>query len=154
MNKLYRFSPIKDEKTFKEALSYITTQLESLSKELFQEALPINTVKIFPHYLDEYDYLYKLVKDLGPKASFSSDTSYYAEVDQMVGGYNIKYIGVRIVDPYRLQVGCGDYEIENFKEFREKHSNESKFVRDFRGEDMIEIWHPDYDVLGYIVPPL
>jgi len=153
MKKQYKFSPIKSEAEIKAVLSYLTTQLEKLSLEIFKEKLPITTLKIFPHYFDEYKYLFEYVKGLGPKASFSSDTSYYAEVDEMISGYNIKYIGVRIVDPYRLHVGCGDYELDDFESFRKKHSNESELVRDFR-EEMLEIWHPDFDVLGYVVPKL
>lgn len=152
MKKIYRFSPIKTEEQIEEVLSYITSELEKLSLKSFDKELPITTLKIFPHYFDEYKYLLDYVMKLGPKASFSSDTSYYAEVDKEINGYNIKYIGVRIVDPYRLQVGCGDYEIENFKEF-ENSIKETELIRNFR-EEMIEIWHPDYDILGYVVPLL
>ena len=154
MNKLYRFSPIKTEAELEEALTYITIQLEQLSLKLFNEKLPINTLKIFPHYFEEYDYLYNLITNLGPKALFSSASNYYAQVDRMINGYGIKYIGVKTVDPYRLHVGCGDYEIYNFEEFRKKQINKSKFIRDLKDEDMLEIWHPDFDILGYIVPTL
>ena len=69
-----------------------------------------------------------------------------------IGAYDINYLGIRIVDPYRLQVGCGDYEIENFEIFKEQHLNKSPYIRQFQDKEMIEVWHPDFDVLGYIIP--
>ena len=149
---LYRYSPIRDKDKFDEALVYIVTKLDQLAKELVGEVLPIDTVKIFAHYHDEYKYLLNLVTKLGPAAPFNSQTSFYSQTERKIGDHNIKYVGVRVVDPYRMQVGCGDYEVANYNQIRKKHLNKSEFVRDFRGE-MIELWHPDLEVLGYIVPP-
>lgn len=149
MDKRYRFSPIKDTQAFDQALIYITGELEKLSKELLGKDLPITTLKVFPHYPEEYDYLYKHIQSLGLAASFNSETSYYAKVDRKILGHDIKFIGVRIVDPYRLHVGCGDYKVEDLEKFK-KEINPSPFIRSFR-EDMLELWHPDFDVLGYIV---
>jgi hypothetical protein len=150
MNNLYRFSPIESEDSFRKALNYLTIELERLSQELLNKSLPINTLKVFAHYPEEYDYLHKLVSEMGPKASMSSDTSLYVEFKEKINGHNIKYLGVRIVDPYRLQVGCGDYEEENFEDFKKRNVGTSQFVRNFR-DNMIELWHPNYDVLGYVV---
>lgn len=148
--RLYRFSPIKDEAAFNEALEYLVTELQKLSEELLKETLPIKTIKVFAHYPDEYDYLYKLVSSMGPKDPLSSETSFYVQVDLKIKGVNIKCLGLRVVDPYRMQVGCGDLEVENFEEFQAKYQNTTPFIRKFRA-DMLELWHPDYDVLGYIV---
>jgi hypothetical protein len=90
---------------------------------------------------------------MGSKASFSSVSSLYVKVNRKIGESEINYLGVRIVDPYRLHVGCGDYEISNFEEFKEKHMESSPFIRSLR-EDMLELWHPDFDVLGYVVPAI
>ncbi len=151
---IYKFSPISSPEQLDTVLEYLTQELENLSQTLLGEKLPINTLKIFAHYQDEYEFLLDLVKRMGEKAPFSSDTSYYSRVDgKTINGYKIDYIGVRMVDPYRLHVGCGDYEVTNFKELKDKFlANNSPFIRAF-SEDMIEIWHPDFDVLGYIVPP-
>jgi hypothetical protein len=153
MNKFYRFSPIEDEKTFWKTLQYITIKLEKLSKEILNQQLSINTLKIFPHYPAEYQYLYKLVASLGNPASFNSKTSFYVHVDEKIHGNHIAYLGVRIVDPYRMQVGCGDYEVNDFTSARGKLINSSPFIRDVTDSTkMIEVWHPDVDVLGYVVP--
>jgi hypothetical protein len=150
--KLYRFSPIKDEDSLFEVYEYITGELEKLSNKLFSEALPITTLKVFPHYPDEYKFLYKIVSNMGSAASFNSKTSYYATVKKKMKGYDINYLGVRIVDPYRLHVGCGDYEIDNYDEFKQKYLSKSPFVREFQDKDMIEVWHPEFDILGYVIP--
>lgn len=148
--KLYRFSPIEEEAGFKEALEYVVTQLQKLSEELLGEALPLKTVKLFAHYPDEYEYLHQLVSSLGPKDPLSSDTSFYVETDMKVAGVDVTCLGLRVVDPYRMQVGCGDLGVDDWREFKTKYHSKAPFIREFR-EDMIELWHPDYDVLGYIV---
>lgn len=153
MDKIYRFSPINNDREMDEVFEYVATNLEKLSEKIFGEILPITTLKVFAHYPDEYTYMNKSILNKGKKASISSDTSLYVETNQKFNKYNIKYLGIRIVDPYRMQVGCGDYEIENFEEFKRKWLGKSDFIRSFR-EDMIEIWHPDFDVFGYIVPVL
>lgn len=152
MNNLYKFSPIENEPALQEVWNYLTTQLEKLSIEVVGEALPINTLKVFPHYPYEYDYLYQLILSKGPKAAFSSEKNLYVEVKMNVQDYLIEYLGVRVTDPNKPQVGCGDYEIDYFDQFKSERLNTSPYLREVR-EDMIEIWHPDYDVLGYVVPP-
>lgn len=151
MNGQFRFSPITDEDTLNKAFEYVAAELRKLSLKILNEKLPITTLKIFPHFQEEYEYLYKLISSMGKPAPFNSKTSFYSKTSKQIDENAIKYLGVRIVDPERPQVGCGDYEINNFDEFREKYAGKSKFVRDFR-KDMLEIWHPDFDVLGYVIP--
>jgi len=150
---IYRFSPIRTEGELTKVWAYLTAELEKLSMELLGKSLPINTLKVFAHYPDEEDFIHKIISEKGPKAAFSSNTSLYAEVDERIGGYDIKYLGIRKVDPYRLHVGCGDFEIEYFDEFKNRETGNSQFVRSIK-DDMIELWHPNYDVLGYVVPML
>ncbi len=153
MHRLYTFSPINDEVAFNKVLGYITSELEKLSQELLSQRLPISMLKVFAHYPKEYTYLHNLVSSRGPKASISSDKSLYVHVDETINGYHIKYLGVRIVDPYRMQVGCGDYEVSDFVEFRKKYIHSTQFVRDAKDSvDMIELWHPEFDILGYVIP--
>lgn len=153
MKKFYRFSPIKDEKTLEQVFLYITRELEKLSEKIFKENLSIDTLKVFAHYPDEYDYLYNLISKMGPKSDYSSETSFYVEVDKKFRSHNINLLGLRIVDPYRMQVGCGDWSVEKFPEIKEKYLNSNPYVRDMkRATEMLEVWHPDFDILGYIVP--
>jgi hypothetical protein len=149
---IYKFSPIKSEKELFETYKYIAEELEKLSQKVFGKTLPITTLKVFPHYPEEYDFLYKLVSDMGTPATFNSESSYYSKVKKEINGINIDYLGVRIVDPYRLHVGCGDYEIEDFDEFKKQFLGKSPFIRQFSDKEMIEVWHPDFDILGYVIP--
>jgi hypothetical protein len=150
MQRLYRFSPIESEDTVKSVWEYLSSKLDKLSNLVLNRSLPITTLKIFPHYLKEYDYLHSLISEMGTPATFNSNTSYYSKVDKKINGFDIKYMGVRVVDPYRLHVGCGDYEVEDIEQFKKEFLNSSPYIRSFR-DDMLEIWHPDLDVLGYVV---
>lgn len=149
----YRFSPISNAETFNEAIAYIALTLDTMSEQLFQTSLPVTTLKLFAHYPDEYKYLLTLITQMGAPAPFSSETSLYVQLNKEIHGHLIQYLGVRVIDPYRLQVGCGDYEIPDFADFKLKWLRTSPWIREF-SNDILEIWHPDFDVLGYIVQPL
>ena len=151
---LYRFSPIQDEKTLETAWEYVIEELEKLSQKILGETLPISYLTLFSHYPDEYAFLHTYFSRLGPEASFSSERTLYVAVNKIIGTNNIRYMGVRNIDPYRMQVGYGDFETEKFLEYKEKYAS-SPFVRDAVAHDntkMLEIWHPDFDVLGYVIP--
>jgi hypothetical protein len=150
--RLYRFSPIKNKREFEQALQYVAEQLELLSKKLAGEALPIESLKIFAHYPEEYPVLKKILLTYGQPVSESA-TSLYVEGALQVGGNEITAIGIRVADPYRFQVGCGDFTIANAAAFRAQHLDMTNgFVRDMpdREDQFIELWHPDFDVAGYI----
>jgi|SRR3989344_3605728 len=150
MDKLYRFSPIKSEEQIRKAFSYIALELDKLSKKVIGKSLHIDTLKIFAHYPEEYNFVHKYISKLGQEAPFNSKTSFYVKVQQNIEGFDIKYLGIRIADPYRLHVGCGDYyESKDFENLN-KQANINPLMRVFK-EDMLEIWHPDFDILGYIV---
>lgn len=149
---LYRFSPITNQTQLFQAYEYIADQLEQLSQQLLSESLPITTLKVFAHYPDEYQHLHSLISQLGPAASFNSDTSYYVEVDQTIKDHHISYLGLRIVDPYRLHVGCGDFEVTDFQQAKQICLSDSPYIRQFADKNMLELWHPDFDILGYIIP--
>lgn len=148
---MYRFSPVQSGSELEEIWIYLTHQLEALSQQLLNTKLPVTILKVFAHYPDEYEFLFSTISAMGKPAPFNSDTSYYVSVDKIIGGYNISHMGVRTVDPYRLHVGCGDYEVANFEEVKGQYVGKSPYVRLF-AEDMIELWHPEFDVLGYIIP--
>lgn len=153
--KLYRFSPIDNNETCLQVLEYIQNELRKLSNLVMDEELPINTLKIFAHYSDEYDFLRKWVDTLGTPDKESSSTSYYVKPNSqiVINGDPTDYLGIRTPDPYRPQVGCGDYVINNFDELKAKYINKSPFFREVTHKKyhMLELFHPDIDVLGYIV---
>ena len=153
--KIYRYSPIKSTETCLESLQYIDEKLRELSAVVLDEQLPINTLKIFAHYEDEYTFLRNWVDTLGKNEDEGSATSYYIKLTKpmTVNDDPIEYVGIRVPDPYRSQVGCGDFVVDNFEEFKAKYVGKSSFVREVPHQkyQMLELFHPDIDVLGYIV---
>src|SRR6185437_4669221 len=107
------------------------------------------------HYEDEYTFLKRWVDSLGENEDEGSSTSYYINPSKpmVVNSDPIQYIGIRVPDPYRAQVGCGDYAVENYEEFKEKYLSNSPYIREVAHQkyEMLELFHPDIDVLGYIV---
>jgi hypothetical protein len=153
--RLYRFSPIKTGTESTEVLEYIQEKLRELSRIVIEEELPINTLKIFAHYDNEYVFLKNWIDSKGQNEDGNSSTSYYVKphTPMLVNGDPIEYVGIRIPDPYRAQVGCGDYVVDNFEELRAKYLGKSPYVREVPHQryQMLEFFHPDIDVLGYIV---
>jgi hypothetical protein len=152
---LYRFSPLKNSQECTEALEFIHHKLRELSELVLEEKLPINTLKIFAHYPDEYDFLRSWANEIGVAENDNSTTSYYVKVTQQftVNGESIEYVGIRVPDPYRSQVGCGDFVVPNYEEFKSKYLGHSAYIREVKHPNyqMLELFHPDIDVLGYIV---
>jgi hypothetical protein len=152
VNSYYRFSSIKTGKDLDKVYEYIAGELGQLAVKVLGEKLPITTLKVFPHYPEEYQFLHKIISKMGEPAEFNSKTSFYVKVNKKIKGYDIDYLGIRIVDPYRLQVGCGDFEVSNLDLWAKKLIGKNEYIRWLTHvENMIEIWHPDFDVLGYIV---
>lgn len=153
--KLYRFSPISSEQKCQQALEYIAEQLRGLSAKVMDESPPINTLKIFAHYSDEYALLKNWADSLGEHDDDGSKTSYYVKPikPMTVAGEPIEYVGIRTPDPYRAQVGCGDYVVGNYDELKKKYLGNSPWIREVEHlrYEMLELFHPDIDVLGYIV---
>ncbi|HMM62122.1 MAG TPA: hypothetical protein PKC86_01030 [Candidatus Saccharibacteria bacterium] len=152
--KLYRFSPIKSVDECNEALEYLDTQLKKLTNEVIGESLPVNSLKIFAHYGDEHAFLLQWIDSIG-KNEESSSTSYYVQTQQPINinGDLISTIGIRTPDPYRSHVGCGDLSVEDYDNFKDEFLNKSPFIREIQhpSYEMLELFHPDFDVLGYVV---
>lgn len=152
---LYRFSPIENEEAALKALEHIGRGLRELSSLVLNEGLQINTLKIFAHYENEYKLLRQWVDSIGQAKDEGSPTSYYVEPDKpmTVGDDPIEYVGIRVPDPYRAQVGCGDFVVSNYEDFKAKYLGKSPFIREVPHQkyQMLELFHPDIDVLGYIV---
>lgn len=153
--KLYRFSPIDNEGLCFEALQHIDSKLRELSMLVIDEDIRINTLKIFAHYAAEYKFLKDWIDSLGTNEDDGSATSYYVKPSELMTVNNdpIEYVGIRVPDPYRAQVGCGDFVVKNFDEFKNKYMGKTEFIREVTHPkyQMLELFHPDIDVLGYIV---
>ena len=161
--KLYRFSPIKSKKGLFEAIEHIHFECYKLCKQSFGKYLPnAGNVGVFCHYGDEYEYLTGVRQELA-EASDNVNQKYFrlhkpivipAKGDVPETTYTFLYI--RRPDPYRHHVGDVDFYLEPDKYKKLKQAMlEGKKVKGARvferpDLDMIELYDPDVDVLGYV----
>jgi hypothetical protein len=66
----------------------------------------------------------------------------------------ITHVRLRTPDPYRFQVGAGDFKVDNYNAFKDDYLQANNpYLREIVRPDltMLEFWHPDFDVTGHIV---
>lgn len=151
---LYRFSPIKNEKQLREAVIYIADKTSELSRKVIGKSLPISSLTIFAHYSDEFEKLSEIVKTLGNFFNDNNGPRVALHEPIKVGANTITHLRIRKPDPYRMHVGCNDFYIPDYETF--KNENLLKYQNNLRlikreSYDMLEFFHPDFDVLAYVV---
>lgn len=151
---LYRFSPIKDEKQLREAVIYVADKTSELSKKITGKSLPISSLTIFAHYSDEFEKLSEMAKTIGNFLNENNGPRVALREPIKVGESAITHLRIRKPDPYRMQVGCNDFDVPDYEIF--KGENLSKYPNNLRlmkreDYEMIEFFHPDFDILAYIV---
>ncbi|HEY1835873.1 MAG TPA: hypothetical protein VGG13_03570 [Candidatus Saccharimonadales bacterium] len=154
MAEAYRFSPIHDTLTFHEALGYIATQGMALATKVFGHELAVDTLTIFSHTDQEHRFLDRLVRRYGPVSSFSHGQTLYINPrpDLEVAGNHIKYLGLRAPDdPVKPQVGYVDYPVTDYNAIHAANHPRVHEITSGRGQGLLEVRHPDFDVLGYVV---
>lgn len=166
-NKIYRFSPIAKRAVLLEAIEYVAKQA---TKMLFRNqgyTLPIKYVTIFSHFNDEYEELKKLSAELGVQSGTNNGVKIVLENPIQVRAMKLEVNGreedithfieairIRKPDPYRMQVGCCDFEYEGDYEWLADTETLSNSVarRIQRPDmDMVEFHDPNFDVLAYVV---
>jgi hypothetical protein len=71
-----------------------------------------------------------------------------------VGDNLITHLRIRKPDPYRMQVGCNDFDFDDYNNFKSRYLKSGKQnLRLIERSDyeMIEFWNPDFDVLAYVL---
>ncbi len=163
--KFYRFSPIKSEDELREAIKHIHFACFELCKQSFGKYLPVaGNMGVFCHYEDEYKFLTQLRKEL-TEGSDNVSQKYFrlhnpiiipARGDVPKTVYTHLYI--RKPDPYRFHTGDVDFVLEEDKYWELKKSLQKgaviKGARIFERQDldMVELYNPDIDALGYVSP--
>ncbi|MDO8538074.1 MAG: hypothetical protein Q7S21_04270 [archaeon] len=161
--KLYTFSPIKNKSQLLKAIAHTHFACFKLCKQSSGKYLPIaGNIGIFCQYENEY----KMLTELREKLTESSDNinqKYFrlykpivikAKGDVPETTYT--YLYIRKPDPYRHQVGDVDFFLEENKYLELKKSIlNGKKIRGARlfdrpDLDMIELYNPDIDALGYV----
>jgi len=161
--KLYRFSPIRSKDELLEAIKYTHLACHKLCVQSFDKYLPsAGNMGIFCHYGDEYDQLVALRKKL-TEPSDNVDQKYFRLHEPIVitaqdgvPKTTYTYLYIRKPDPYRYHVGDVDFYLEQRQYDELKQSlldgNQIKGARVFPRNDldMIELFNPDVDTLGYV----
>lgn len=160
---LYRYSPIKDVEELGKAIGYVHLMCYKLCKQSFGKYLPnAGNIGIFCHYQDEYERLVKIRKQL-THPSNDPDQKYFelkqpivvpAMDDMPESTYTHLYI--RKPDIYRAQVGDVDFFLDQSEYDKLKtgltNGKQIPGARVFPRNDldMIELYNPDIDALGYV----
>ncbi len=158
--KLYRFSPITSEVALIESIQYLHVVTNELCVKAIGEQLEVaENVGIFTHYQEEYEDLISIKESL-TESSVHFNNKYYLLKKPLVmpDGTVYKYLYIRKPDPYRAQVGDIDFtmDADKFNALKseiQKDPSKYPYARIFPRSDldMIELHHPDFDVLPYIV---
>jgi hypothetical protein len=162
--KLYRFSPIKNQQQLEKAIQYTHEACYKLCHLALDAYLPVaGNVGIFCHYDDEYAKLIALRKELTDSAIHFNHKYFklYEPINIPAHG-NIpaatyEYLYIRQPDPYRAQVGDVDFVMrpDKYKELKKllrsgTAINAARLYEGSSGLDMVELYDPDIDALGYL----
>ena len=163
-NKLYRFSPIKTKEELYKAIEHIHFACHKLCKQSFGKYLPnAGNVGVFCHYENEYNYLLDVRKQL-TESSDNVNQKYFKlhnpiTIESKFGDVpttTYEYLYIRKPDPYRSHVGDLDFYLEpdEYKKLKQDMIDGRKImgarVFDRPDLDMIELYDPDSDALGYV----
>ncbi|MCR4327946.1 MAG: hypothetical protein NUV53_00305 [Patescibacteria group bacterium] len=161
--KLYRFSPIKNEKELIEAIKHTHFACFELCNKAFGKYLPVaGNMGIFCHYDDEYKFLTKLRQELTEQSDnfnqkyFRLHNPIIISAHEDVSETTYTYLYIRRPDQYRAQVGDVDFIIddEKYTELKKSLQSGSQIngakIFDRPDLDMVELSDPDTDALAYI----
>lgn len=162
--KFYRFSPISSKEELFNVIEHVHLSCYQLCKQSFGKYYPnAGNIGIFCHYDDEYEFLTEVRKEL-TELTDNFNQKYFRLFDPItisakgdVPATTYTYLYIRKPDPYRHHVGDLDFYMDQ-KEYDEtKHAlqngGETKGARVLPNRpdlDMIELYDPDVDVLGYV----
>lgn len=150
----FRFSPIENREKLIEAVSYIATETSKLCEKIIGNTLPIKSLTVFSHYPDEYEKLIKILFEVGDLVNENNGPRIALYKPIEANGHKITHLRIRIPDTKRPQVGCNDFEIENYEAFKSKYlpENPNNLRCIVRPEyEMIEFFDSNYDVLAYVI---
>lgn len=161
--KLYRFSPIQSEEELRGAIEYMHFKSFEMCMNTFSKYLLVaGNIGIFCHYEDEYERLVEIRKELTEESDnwnqkyFKLHSPITIKAKDDVPEATYTYLYIRKPDPYRHHVGDIDFVLSEEDYTALKAKMESGYqlpdARLFPSPrlDMIELHHPDSDVLTYV----
>jgi hypothetical protein len=161
--KLYRFSPIQNQDELLEAVKHVHFACYELCKVSFGKYLPnAGNMGIFCHYDEEYKKLVNIRNQIA-KPSDDPNQKYFELYEPIVipaqddiPETTYTHLYIRKPDIYRAQVGDVDFYLEQ----NEYDALKSGLVsgKQIPGArifprndlDMVELYNPDIDALGYV----
>jgi len=161
--KLYRFSPIASKEQLIEAINHTHFACYQLCMQSFGDYLPnAGNMGIFCHYDDEYEKLVQIRSELCEPSDdpyqkyFKLHKPIVIAAKDDVPETTYTHLYIRKPDPYRHHVGDVDFylDTEQYDELKKSLLN-GKVVQGARvfprnDLDMIELYDPDVDALGYV----
>ena len=161
--KLYRFSPIKSKDELHNAIYHVHFSCYQLCKQSFGKYFPnAGNLGIFCHHDDEYEYLTAVRKEI-TELSDNFNQKYFRLHEPItisskddVPETTYTHLYIRKPDPYRHHVGDVDFymEADEYKKTKQELQNGKQIngarVLQRPDLDMIELYDPDIDALGYV----
>lgn len=140
---------------FKEAIDYVIEQELLLVNKVTGKSLPITYLTIFAHYDDEYENLKNILESWGQTSQANNGIKAKLYDPILYSDGKINEVRVRQPDPYRMQVGCCDFTVDDYEDFKTTILEGNKNLRLIERPkyEMIEFFDPDFDVLAYVVSP-
>jgi hypothetical protein len=143
--------PITTEQQFDTALSYVVQEVARMAGVVLGRSVTIEVAKLFAHSDEEYDYLLHKVKQNGLPWEGNSASSFYVETRRTIAEHPITLLGVRRPFADRPEVGCADFYAEDYDVLKSAHPANVTEIISGGGAAMLQMQHPDFDVLGYIL---
>lgn len=148
------FNPIKTKEELFGAVNYIATQTVKLCQKITGNKYPTGSLTVFSHHLEEFENLKEILLKLGDLDHENNGPFVKLREPIQVKNNGIELLRVRHPDPQRPQVGCNDFEVPSYEDFKNSFLNKNPdnlrlIVRpDY---EMIEFFDPDFDVLAYVL---
>lgn len=153
MNSFF-FSPINSKPGLLDAVRYTAFKTSELCKKVIGKPLPVHSLTIFSHTDAEFEPLKELLSTMGAPYNENNGPRVILHEPIIVADNTITHLRIRKPDSERPQVGCNDFDVENYEAFKTEYLSkfpEHLFLIKRPEYEMIEFHHPDYDVLAYVV---
>lgn len=131
--------------------SIVTLSLK-LKNKYIDEDLPINFVTIFSHSPKEFNDLIVESQKIGQEIYQNNGPVYLFDNPLKIITGELKLFRIRQPDILRPQIGCNDYHVSDFEDFKVKYlskNSNNMFLIDRKDYQMIELRDKEFDVLVY-----
>lgn len=153
MNKLYRFSPIATRQSLLETVNYVVSETTKMCQKITSKEYPISSLTIFSHYIAEFETLQELLLEMGELKAENNGPYVKLRSPIKLQLNELIFLRIRKPDPYRMQVGCSDFEVPDYEQFKSEFLDGKNGLRLIQRPEyeMIEFFDPDFDVLAYVL---